>query len=249
VYGVGHAQAFAKGGPRFATPGIGGRGDVVRAVEYADLAAIVSDSPEMAYEVSRENVAAHQLVLEEAMTRSDVLPFSFSTVAGSDEEVREKFLKRESDELHRYLEYIRGRVELDLRVLWDRERLFAEIVSEDDEIRALRDSLAGRPPDETHHERVELGQLTQAAVTLKCDAEAEAILQVLQPLAVETGLNPNLTELMLLNASFLVDRTQVPAFDAQVQALGEAQAQRMSFRYVGPLPPYNFVNLSVNWED
>src|SRR5437763_814698 len=81
------------------------------------------------------------------------------------------------------------------------------------------------------------------------DLEAAALLDVLEPLAVATQMNKNLGDLMLLNAAFLVDKSQEEAFGAQVQALGEAQAGRLIFDYVGPLPPYNFVDIRLNWEE
>jgi hypothetical protein len=249
VYCVGLAEWFGQGSLPFASPGIGGPGHVVRAVEYADLAAVVSDAPDVRYEISRENLATHQRVLEEALTRSEVLPVSFGTVAGSDREVKEKLLEREFDELHHQLEYVRGRLELGLRVFWNRERLFSEIVAEDDEIRALRDSTAEAAPAATYYDRIRLGQLTEAAVNLKRDQEAESLLEALQPLSVETRLNNNITDMMILNAAFLVDRDQIAAFDATVQAIGQAQVERLIFRYMGPLPPYNFVNINVSWED
>jgi Gas vesicle synthesis protein GvpL/GvpF len=249
VYCVARAQPFGKGSPPLTTRGIGGRGHVVRAIEYADLAAVVSDAPETRYETSRENLATHQHVLEEAMTRSDVLPVSFGTVASSDQKVRGKLLEPEFDELHRQLDYVRGRVELGLRVLWHRERLFSEIVAENNEVRALRDSTAGGSPDATYYDRIRLGELTAAAINLKRDQEADSLLEALHPLAVETRLNSNITDMMILNAAFLVDRTRVEAFDDAVRAIDEAQAGRLIFRYVGPLPPYNFVNISVSWEE
>jgi len=55
--------------------------------------------------------------------------------------------------------------------------------------------------------------------------------------------------MMVLNTSFLVDREQIEVFDADVQRLGEAHAERLVFHYVGPLPPYSFVNINVSWED
>jgi len=54
---------------------------------------------------------------------------------------------------------------------------------------------------------------------------------------------------MLLNAAFLVDKSQEQAFDATVQALREAQGERQIFQYVGPLPPYNFVDIELRWEE
>jgi hypothetical protein len=249
IYCVARAQPFESGESPFATPGIGGQDHAARVVTYGDLAAVVSDSPQDRYDLTRENLLAHQRVIDEAMARSDVLPVSFGMVADSDQEVQEKLLKRESDHLHRALEYVQGRIELELKVSWNEERLFAAIVAENDDIRALRDSIAGQSPEATHYERVQLGELTAASIQRKSEAEAASLLEALQPLAVETRVNENQTDMMLLNAAFLVDKTRIEEFDATVQDLGEAQAGRMIFQYVGPLPPYSFVDVRVRWED
>jgi hypothetical protein len=183
------------------------------------------------------------------MTRSDVLPVAFGTVAESDQQVQERLLHGAADELHRALEAVRGRIELELKVLWNEERVFADIVAENDDMRALRDSLAGQPPEATRDGRIRLGELVAAALQRKSEAEAAALLEALKPLAVETRVNNNLGDMMLLNAAFLVDKSQEQAFDAKVQALGEAQAGRQIFQYVGPLPPYNFVDIRLRWEE
>jgi len=124
---------------------VGGPDVQVRTVEYGDLAAVVSDAQTTVYDVTRDNLMAHQRVVEESMGRSDVLPVAFGTVARDDYDVREKLLRRERDALHDHLAYVRGRVELGLKVLWSRDRLFSEIVAERDDIRSLRDRIAGRP--------------------------------------------------------------------------------------------------------
>jgi Gas vesicle synthesis protein GvpL/GvpF len=248
VYCVGYAESLADS-DMLASLNAASQHGALRIVQYEDLAAIVSDSRELRPRISRENLAAHQRVIEEAMTRSDVLPVSFGTLASSDDEVQEKLLKRELDELHSSFERIRGCVELGLKVFWNREQVFAEIVQENADIRALRDSLAPLPPDTRTYDRIQLGQLTEAALNRKREQESERMLSSLEPLAVEAQLNSILTETMILNAAFLVEKDRVPAFDSAVQALNEGQADRLIFRYVGPLPPYNFVNLSVTWED
>jgi hypothetical protein len=249
IYCIAHAQPFEKNGSSlFATPGVGGR-DKVHLVTYDDLAAVVSDAPQDDYAVTRENLLAHQRVITQAMTRSDVLPVAFGTVAESDQQVQEQLLHGAAEDLHRALEEVRGCIELELKVLWNEEQLFAEIVAENDDIRALRDSLAGQPPDATQYERIQLGERVAAAIQRKSEAEAAWLLDALAPLAVQTRVNDNLGDMMLLNAAFLVDKTQEQAFDAKVQALGAAQAGRQTSQYVGPLPPYNFVNIRVQWEE
>jgi len=228
---------------------VGGPNVEVRTVEYGDLAAVVSDASMTAYDITRDNLMAHQRVVEESMGRSNVLPVAFGTVARDDQDVREKLLRREHDALQDHLAYVQGRVELGLKVLWNRDRLFAEIVAERDDIRRLRDMVAARPPDSAYFERIQLGELTNAAISDKRDRDAEILLNGLRPLAVDLQLNRLLTDMMILNASFLVERDQVRVFDARVQRLGELHAERLVFQYVGPLPPYSFVNINVSWED
>src|SRR5918911_1923293 len=249
IYCIARAQPFEQGDLPFTTPGVGGRNKAVRLLTYDDLAAVVSDAPRDGYDVTRENLLAHQRVIMQAMMRSDVLPVSFGTVADSDRQVQEQLLHAAADDLHGALEEVRGCIELELKVLWNEERLFAEIMAENDDIRALRDSLAGQPPEATQYERVQLSESVAAVIQRKSEAEAAALLDALEPLAVETRVNENQTDMMLLNAAFLVDKSQEQAFDARVQALGEAQAGRQIFRYLGPLPPYTFVDIRVHWEE
>src|SRR5439155_2954975 len=111
------------------------------------------------------------------MTRSNVLPVSFGTVADNDQEVQELLLHRAADEMHRSLEHVQGRIELELRVLWNEEQLFSEIVAENDDIRALRDSLAGQAPEATRYERIQLGERVAAALQRKSEAEAGWVLE------------------------------------------------------------------------
>src|SRR5919197_3287539 len=197
IYCIARAQPFEQGDSPFTTPGLGGPDKPIRLLTYDDLAAVVSDATQDDYVVTRENLLAHQRVIMQAMARSDVLPVAFGTVAESDQQVRERLLRGAADDLHRALEEVQGCIELELKVLWNEERLFAEIVAEDDDIRALRDSLVGQAPEATHYERVQLGAMIAAAIQRKSEAEAAALLDALEPLAVETRVNDNLGDMML----------------------------------------------------
>jgi hypothetical protein len=52
---------------------------------------------------------------------------------------------------------------------------------------------------------------------------------------------------MILNAAFLVSRDAEDAFDGRVKQLG-AKHGMLTFRYTGPWPPYNFVNIRLKLE-
>lgn len=242
VYCITRAQAVP-GGKALDVSGIGG--EPVRAVEQADLAAIVSNSPLDSYDVTRENLMAHEQVVEKVMQQADVLPVSFGTVAEDDQSVQQQLLAAVSDDLHQALDAVHDRVELGVKVLWAKERLFAEIADEDESIRTLRDQIAGTTPEETYDERTQLGELIGNAIERKSDQVAADVLNVLQPLAVNSRTGDLFSDLMVLNASFLVDKQQIPAFEAQLDKLRQAQEGRLMFQYTGPLPPYNFVTIAV----
>ena len=246
VYCVGYADALANGGSPIEAPGLEGP---VRAVSSGDLTAIVSDCSAPRLDVTRENLLAHERVVQGAMARSDVVPVAFGMVAASDDEVRLKLLDRAAGEIHEALERVQGCVQLNLKVFWKRDVVFAEIATEWEEICSLRDEIAGKSEDATYYERIRLGQLTARAIEVKSDEEAQAILDELEPLAADTQTEPNPAEMQVLGSVFLVEKPSVQDFDARVQAIGDAQADRLIFRYVGPVPPYNFVDVDLSWED
>jgi hypothetical protein len=248
VYGVAAAEPFRNGHPDFRVPGIGGQDAPVRTIPFEDLVAVVSDVPGSRFDLTRENLLEHQRVLDEVLKRSDVLPFSFGTVAGSDDEVREMFLQGAFDALHEQLASVRGCVELQLKVFWEQERLFAEIAEENHDVRALRDTIALLPAEEVASAKIALGQITEADIELKSAWEAEGVLEQLEAHAVDLLVSPNLSDTMLLNAAFLVERAREHEFDSAVYGLGAAQAERLIFSYVGPLPPYSFIDLTFGTE-
>jgi len=69
---------------------------------------------------------------------------------------------------------------------------------------------------------------------------------VLNPLAEDVKVNDNYGEMMILNAAFLIKNTSESEFDKAVNDLDEKYGRFMTFKYVGTLPPYNFVNLTIN---
>ena len=54
-------------------------------------------------------------------------------------------------------------------------------------------------------------------------------------------------EKMILNAAFLVARDREADFDAKVKEI-DARYENLKFKYTGPWPPYNFVNIRLKLE-
>lgn len=236
VYCIARAPAFAKGAPIRAR-GLTDSG--VRLIPHRDLVAIVGDANQEHYQASRRNIKAHEEVIEEVMEGSDVVPLRFGEVAPDDQEVRRMLLEKQYEGLIERLDRVHDRVELALRVSFDEAKLF-------DELRTTHANLVSAGQQAASYEdRVTLGQNVAREIETKCKLAAEKILDELRPLAVDVTVGEPTTDLMILNAAFLVDRSRLDEFDNRVRALGEREAGRQQFRYVGPLPPYSFVGLHI----
>jgi len=232
----------------FKTRGIGERGDVVHTINYRRLAAAVSASPIVEYENSRRNMMAHTVVLEEIMTECDILPVRFGTVATSAEAIEKQLLAARYEEFTALLEEMHGRVELGLKAFWHEGAAFEEVVRENERIRQLRAALQGRSLEETYYERIQLGEEVEKALNLIRARDEEAILTRLKTFSHKTRTNKIISDRMVLNAAFLIERENSAAMDEAVKRLDEDFRDRLMFKYVGPVPPYNFVNIVVNWE-
>jgi hypothetical protein len=220
----------------------------VRTVRDNGLTAVVSDAQRPQYDPSRANVGAHERVVREAYERGDVLPMRFGTVARDDTAVQ-KFLREKHEDLEKSLEQLHARAELALKVVWDREAVLREIIADNETIRDMRESLSGQPEAQTRDQRIELGRMVTEAVEKKRQETSDRILERVRQKALEVDVRNVQSDTMVLNAAFLVDRSELPAFDELVNSLGEEERGRLTFKYVGPLPPYSFVKLVVPKEE
>src|SRR4029078_2389673 len=73
----------------FGTLGIGVEAAEVHTVRHRDIAAVVSSTPMLALDPTRDNVLAHQRVNETVMQDHTVLPMSFGTVFKTDDDIIE----------------------------------------------------------------------------------------------------------------------------------------------------------------
>jgi hypothetical protein len=231
----------------FKTRGIGERGDLVRTINHGRIAAVVSDSAVAEYDNSRRNMMAHMLVLEEAMEHFTLLPVRFGTVATDADEVEHHLLKPRYEELTVLLEQMRDRVELGLKAFWHEGAALEEVGRDSAPIRRMRDSLNGRSLAASYYDRIRLGEAVEKALAQKRARDEETILSRIRPFVHKTRANKIVSDRMVLNAAFLVDREHGPEVDEAVRKLDAELNDRLMFKYVGPVPPYNFVNIIVNW--
>jgi len=242
VYGILPADAA----PAAHVGSTGVAGGAVRRVVCDDVAVLVSPGEPAPVTRSRRNLLAHTGVLERAMPHATILPLRFGTVAPNEAALL-ACIDANRGAFSAAMRDVEGQVELGVKAVWRRGLVFTDIVDRDPSLRQLRDRLRTRPASETYYERIELGRRVEASLAQLRVSEAASLLGELLPLAERDAELRLHDDDMVLNRAFLVRRESEASFDKAVQRVAERFDTRMEFRYVGPLPPFNFVTLHAGW--
>jgi len=241
----------------FGPIGIGGRGDEVSTIGYGDLSMVISNSPMTKYVVDRENLLAHEKVIEEVMKEFTVLPVRFCTIASNADEVR-NLLDRRYREFKNLFRNMEHKIELGVKGLWkNMDIIYKEITEENKEIKRLKGKIQNERKKNAFSSRtsfqsnIEIGKLVEEALKKKKEREADKIVDELKRTAFDYKLNGTIGDEMFINAAFLVDKGREKEFDNIMGDLGEKHKERIKYLYAGPLPPFNFVNITIypeEWE-
>ena len=233
----------------FGRIGIGGRNDEVFTVHYRDLAAVVSRAPLQVYDPTRENALNHEHVNEVVMIDNGFtpVPMSFGTLFKTEEDTVE-FLKDTYDALRDVLQKMKDKLEFGLKVNWDRDSVLAEVEQENEELRRLKAEIEANQQSSTYFARMQLGRLVERALTDKSDAYVRDIYDELRETAIASRSNKVIGDKMIMNAAFLVARDKSDLFDRKVHEIGKRYEGKLTFRYTGPWPPYNFVTIRLQLE-
>jgi Gas vesicle synthesis protein GvpL/GvpF len=227
---------------RFGPIGIGAEPAEVHTVHFKEIAAVVSDTPIEVFDATRENVLAHERVNEAVMRQHTVIPMSFGTVFKTRDDIVE-LLRAAYDAFGDVLEKMENKVEFGLKVLWERDLVIREIENEDEDVRRLKDEISSQRGS-TYFARMQYGRLVDGALETRSERYVREIFERLRPVSVASRANKPIGDKMIMNAAFLVLRDQEAAFDAKVKEVG-AQYENLNFKYTGPWPPYNFVNIRL----
>ena len=224
---------------------IGAKPTEVFTVNYKEIAAVVSDTPLRVYDATRENVLAHESVNEAVMKTHTVIPMSFGTVFKTREDIVE-LLRSAYDAFIDVLTKMQDKLEFGLKVLWESQEIIREIEAEEEDIRRLKSELSSQKGS-TYFARVQYDRLVASALEARSERYVKSIMDELRDVSVASRWNKPIGDRMILNAAFLVSRDKENVFDAKMKELG-ARYNKLNFRYTGPWPPYNFVNIRLKLE-
>lgn len=210
-------------------------------IQCRDVGAIVSHVPKTSWQPTRKNISRHQKIISRIQEEFELLPLRFGTVFKSKQEVME-ILEEHYQEIKRILNKVRDRVELGLRVLWNRESFLNEVGNK--KVEKLKKKYESGRKDR-YLIALEVGRNVEETVLQKREDYEKSILSPLAAQVDDSVLNPVSGEMMVLNAAFLIKRGKLSDFDLALEALCNKYKDKFTFRCSGPWPPYNFTK--VTW--
>jgi hypothetical protein len=230
---------------RFGAIGIDDDSPDVYTVNFRDMAAVVSDVPITPIDSTRENVLAHERVNETVMRDHTVIPMSFGTIFKTREDILE-LLRSAYEAFSDVLSKMQNKLEFGLKVLWDRDEIIKQIEQEEEGIHRLKTEIASQKGS-TYFARMQYGRLIDNALQQRSERYVVEFLQHLRDVSVASRVNRTIGDKMIMNVAFLVQRDQEQAFDRRIKEIA-ARFNTLTFRYTGPWPPYNFVNIRLKLE-
>jgi hypothetical protein len=243
VYGIIEASESVT----FGKTGIGGTGETVYTVHHGDVAAVVSKTSVFIFDPTRENALAHEHVIETVMKTNTIIPMSFGTVFRTDDDIRQ-VLKSIYPSLKDVLKQMAGKLEFGLKVTWDRDAVIEELKRDNEEIHRFHIELTKKHLQSTYFARMQLGRMIDKALAERAAEYVRAIYEALRGVCVASRDNKVIGDKMIMNAAFLIDREREADFDAAVNKIAAKFSDRLNFKYTGPWPPYNFVNIRLKLE-
>lgn len=218
-------------------------------ISFQDISAVVSDSERVDYSHMPKDTLArllvnHQRVIEKVMTKHTIIPMRLRTFADSDEEVRQILTKG-----YRTIKDIFGRVidciEIDVVATLNDFNSFLQEVSEEEEIKQLKQSLLSKKDGVTVDDQMRVGVLVKKYSEKKKAQYADQIETALGEIAQNLKTHDLMDDRMVLNTAFLMDASKNKDFEQKLDQINNRFEEKLNFRCVGPLPPYSFYTLEV----
>jgi hypothetical protein len=216
----------------------------VTTVAEDGLAALVTETPD-APTARRAELMAHARVLEQVVESETVLPMQFGMSMPDDHAVRADLLVAHRPRLSTLLTELDGTVQVTVKAVYREDDALREVLHRSPRLLRMREKLASIPADAAHFRQAEFGQEIAAELEHMGNRDGGEILGALAPLCLAHAEGRHLSPYHILNTAFLVRRETRTKFDEAVGAIAEQWNEVGTIRYLGPQPPYSFVDLEA----
>jgi DnaJ-domain-containing protein 1 len=243
VYAI--VPARADGAAAFGVDCAAGRLDTIAAGSFA---AVVGDGPHTgglgrSREALVPQLLAHQRTIEQIMQTVPLLPVKFGTFVPDAASVC-AILERGSPAFRAAFDRLKNCVQVEIRVEWDVQAVFAEIANEE-AITELRQECKLNSDASEEGLCIALGRHVKQSLESRRSALAAALSESLRAVAVDAIAYPATADQIVLHLMLLMRTGEMAALDRCLEALDAAHDGRLTYRCIGPLAPYSFATVEI----
>jgi hypothetical protein len=225
----------------FGKGGIESEEEEIFTIVYKDICAVVSYAEIKQYRPTRKNNLVHQGNIERVMEKYNVLPFRFGIVANNKEGII-KILDSKYQHFKDLLVKVDNRFEMGVKITHSNvEEVLSSISSSNPVIAELKREK--RVVTGNLNMIIEVGKIIERELNTISLKYKDDIFEIISDFADESIANENLSNEMVLNASFLIGKDKEADFDKLINNLDKGYGNKLNFKCAGPFPPYNFVKI------
>ena len=238
-------------------------------IPYRDIAAAVSNTHIINFDKLDKKelthlVAIHERVNSELMKQHDVIPMRFGMIAKNTGEIR-SILTKAYIQFKAALEKIAGKAEFVVQVFWNEKNILEKLVQENAEIQKLKKEVESKGGILGFSSKMKLGKrIFEALESCRKEYTKDVLGDIVAHFPDfsagrlldinKEGINPAPEQArygtgkeMIMNYSFLIDKTEESALEFQLNKLAEKYKDELKFKYIGPMALYSFavINLGV----
>jgi hypothetical protein len=232
---------------------VGIEGADVTTLSFKDVAAVISRLPATSFDsLPKETLLTYltnyQSVLEIVLRTQQIVPIKFGTILEGEGSVQTA-LAQGYDRILAGLREMENRIELNIVARWPNlDTVLAEI-GEQEGIKALTSNAAGLMEEERFALRLKVGKRVKAILEQRRELLRDEIMDAILPHTEAHRVHPVMDDSMIMNLAVLIQKDRSTSLEAHLAQVDQRCADRINFRIIGPLPPYNFLVLEIRRMD
>lgn len=222
---------------------VGGQ-QFVQNIPYRDIGILYTPVNGKAIQPTRDNLVAHQQILESTIKKDTIIPMRFGVVAQSKGSLfsgLNSFLPI----IRSKLSYFNGKLEFTLKAFWIKEFIYDRIVNSYPSVKNLKDSANKLSKQAAYYKSIDLGQMVERALLSESEKESEKICNETKNICIQQIKNKKMINLQFLNLSMLINNNLESKLDELVTKINEERKNKVLFKYIGPSPPSSFIDLHL----
>lgn len=215
---------------------------VVYTKNFKDLSAVVSDIPFKEVRPNVNEINEHQRVVEASREQWATLPVRFGTIFKSPEGL-ENYLTKSYKDLRPKIAKFRNKDEYGVKVIFDKDDLskLQLKIDDTDEIKKIKKEMATVGQGTSYFLKLRMDEALRNEVLKKMEEISGDIHKRLSNASSDNCILRSDLAQIIMNASYLIDRTEKEKFDYEIRNAREKYGQHgIMIHASGPWAPYSF---------